>query len=89
MYKATGGGGFFRLFPYKISKAMINYVNKNEKQPCVFYFHPWELDVEQPVVSGLNIKTRFRHYLNLNKMENRLEKLLKDFRWNRMDAVYL
>jgi polysaccharide deacetylase family protein (PEP-CTERM system associated) len=84
-----GGGGFFRLFPYKISKAMINSVNKNEKQPCVFYFHPWELDVDQPVVSGLNIKTRFRHYLNLNRMENRLEQLLKDFKWNRIDAVYL
>ncbi len=84
-----GGGGFFRLFPYKLSKAMINHVNKKEEQSCVFYFHPWELDAKQPVVSGLNIKTRFRHYLNLNRMENRLERLLKDFKWSRMDAVYL
>lgn len=84
-----GGGGFFRLFPYKLSKSMIDYVNKREAQSCVFYFHPWELDVNQPVVSGLNIKTRFRHYLNLNRMEFRLEQLLKDFKWSRMDAVYL
>ena len=84
-----GGGGFFRLFPYLVSKSMIRHVNKVEKQPCVFYFHPWELDANQPVIKGLNIKTRFRHYLNLNRMEIRLEQLLKDFKWSRMDAVYL
>lgn len=84
-----GGGGYFRLFPYRLSRWAINRVNRVERQPCNFYFHPWEIDPAQPRVAGIDAKTRFRHYLNLQKMEARLHRLLDDFRWDRMDKVYL
>ncbi|NKB37597.1 MAG: DUF3473 domain-containing protein [Gammaproteobacteria bacterium] len=84
-----GGGGFFRLFPYMISRKMIEHVNQKEQEPCMFYFHPWEIDIDQPVVKGLNFKSRFRHYLNLKKMNTRLTRLLDDFTWGRVDSVYL
>ena len=84
-----GGGGFFRLYPYGLSKAAYRYINTVEKQSGIFYFHPWEIDPEQPKQQGISFKTRFRHYLNLNDMENRLQKLLQDFSWNTMEAVFL
>jgi len=84
-----GGGGYFRLYPYLFSRFMIKHVNSKEGQPCVFYFHPWELDVGQPRQEGLNIKTRIRHYLNIGKMQNRLNRLLNDFSWERMDKILL
>lgn len=83
-----GGGGYFRLFPFLLSKYMINGVNSREKRPCVFYFHPWELDPEQPRVNGLDIKTRFRHYKNLDRMQSKLKTLLKTFSWGRMDYIF-
>jgi hypothetical protein len=55
----------------------------------MFYFHPWEIDPGQPRVRGVNIKTRFRHYVNLNRMESRLRRLLLDFRWGRADRIFL
>ena len=84
-----GGGGFFRFYPYAISKWAFNRVNNNERQAGIFYFHPWEIDPDQPKQSGLNIKTRIRHYLNLNKMENRITQLLTDFNWDTMEKVFL
>jgi len=84
-----GGGGYFRFFPYQLSKYMINHVNENEEQACIFYFHPWELDPGQPRQSGISRKTQFRHYLNLDHMESRLKKLLGDFSWGRMDEVFV
>ncbi|MFQ5686364.1 MAG: XrtA system polysaccharide deacetylase [Candidatus Scalindua sp.] len=83
-----GGGGYFRLYPYLFSRFMISHVNNKESMPCIFYFHPWELDVNQPRQEGLNIKTRTRHYLNLNRMESRIKRLLCDFRWDRMDNIF-
>ncbi len=83
-----GGGGWFRFFPYVFSRWAIKHVNEFERQPAIFYFHPWEIDAEQPRQQGLSLKTRFRHYLNLNKMEHRLTCLLKDFEWQRMDSVF-
>ena len=83
-----GGGGYFRLFPYAFSRWMMNRVNKKDSQSCIFYFHPWEIDPEQPKQNGISIKTRFRHYLNLKRMQNRLESLLDDFAWDRMDKVF-
>lgn len=82
-----GGGGYFRLAPYWLSKLAIKRVNQNEKESTIFYFHPWEIDPDQPrqSVSG---KTRFRHYVNLHKMEKKLATLLGDFKWNRVDEVY-
>lgn len=84
-----GGGGYFRLLPYALSRWAMRRVNERDGQACVFYFHPWELDPEQPRVPGIDYKTRFRHYLNLNRMEQRLRALLRDFRWERMDRVFL
>lgn len=84
-----GGGGFFRLYPYFLSHWMIQQINQKERAPCIFYFHPWEIDPQQPRPSGLNIKTKFRHYLNLNRMRTRLDKLIEDFRWQRMDELFL
>ena len=55
----------------------------------MFYFHPWELDPEQPRVPGISAKTRFRHYINLKHTERRLRRLLVDFKWNRVDRVFL
>ncbi len=84
-----GGGGWFRLFPYAFSRWALRQVNQGEQQSAVFYFHPWEVDPDQPRVQDLSAKARFRHYLNLDRMESRLEKLMHDFRWDRMDHVFL
>ena len=84
-----GGGGFFRFYPYFCSKLAYRYINKKEMQPGIFYFHPWEIDPEQPRQHNINIKTRFRHYLNLNKMEQRITNLLGDFNWDTMENVFL
>jgi len=84
-----GGGGFFRFYPYSVSRWLIQRVNQQEHQSTVFYFHPWEIDPQQPKQQGLPLKTRFRHYLNLHRMERRLVRLLQDFEWARMDAIFL
>lgn len=84
-----GGGGFFRLYPYQFSKWAYRYLNAKEKQAGIFYFHPWEIDPEQPRQPNLSFKTRFRHYLNLDRMQNRLNSLLKDFAWDTMRNVFL
>ena len=83
----AGGGGFFRLLPYRASKWAIDRVNRIDRQPAIFYFHPWEIDPQQPRVHGVGAKTRFRHYLNLDRTESRLHRLLADFRWDRIDRV--
>lgn len=85
----ASGGGYFRLMPYELSRRLIARVNKTDRQAAVFYFHPWELDKEQPRVPGISAKTRFRHYVNIHRMENRLKCLLKDFQWGRMDHIFL
>ncbi|NOX92773.1 MAG: DUF3473 domain-containing protein [Gammaproteobacteria bacterium] len=84
-----GGGGFFRLYPYAVSRWALRRVNQNEGQSGMFYFHPWEIDPDQPRQSGVGLKTRFRHYLNLGRMEQRLMALLRDFKWGRMDQIFL
>jgi polysaccharide deacetylase family protein (PEP-CTERM system associated) len=85
----SSGGGYFRLLPYAASRWMLRRVNAIDGQAAVFYFHPWEIDVEQPRVEGIGVKTHFRHYLNLGRMEYRLQRLLADFAWGRMDDVFL
>ena len=84
-----GGGGYFRLLPYRLSRWAMQRVNGTDRMPCVFYFHPWEIDPDQPRQSGISGKTRFRHYLNLRRMTTRIERLLDDFCWGRMDSVFL
>lgn len=83
-----GGGGWFRLFPYGFSRWALRRINEREGQSGLFYFHPWEIDPHQPRPAGLTAKTRFRHYLNLSRMERRLRRLLADFHWGRMDRVF-
>ncbi len=85
----SGGGGYFRLLPYRVFRSALRRINQREGQRCVFFFHPWELDAEQPRQKQASLKSRFRHYLNLGRMEKRLERLLSDFRWGRMDQVFL
>ena len=84
-----GGGGWFRLFPYAFSRWAMKRVNCADGQAGIFYFHPWEIDPEQPRPEGVGIKTRFRHYLNLHRTYDRLERLLQDFQWGRMDDIFL
>ena len=83
-----GGGGFFRLLPYAVSRWAMRRVNRQDGQPCIFYFHPWEVDPGQPRIPDISAKTRFRHYLNLDRMETRLRALTRDFAWDRMDRVF-
>lgn len=85
----AGGGGYFRLMPYPLSRWCIDRVNRVDAQPCVFYFHPWEIDPEQPRQEGISLRTRFRHYVNLSLMEQRIRKLCQDFLWDRMDSLFL
>ncbi|MGH8728170.1 MAG: XrtA system polysaccharide deacetylase [Burkholderiales bacterium] len=85
----AGGGGYFRLFPYALSRSLLRRVNERDGQACIFYFHPWELDPEQPRQNGISFKTRFRHYLNLRRTETRLRRLLADFEWDRVDRIFL
>ena len=85
----SSGGGYFRLLPYALSRWMIRRVNAVDGMPAIFYCHPWEIDHDQPRVAGIDLKTRFRHYVNIGRMEQRLAALLKDFRWGRMDDIFL
>jgi polysaccharide deacetylase family protein (PEP-CTERM system associated) len=85
----AGGGGYFRFFPYAVSRWFLQKVNRDDQSPGIFYFHPWELDPEQPRQSGVGLKTRFRHYINLDRMEKRLQALTRDFQWDRMDHIFL
>jgi len=80
------GGGYFRLFPYAISRWALRQVVETQ-QPAVFYFHPWEIDPGQPRLKGASLKTQFRHYVNLGRTEHKLSRLLSGFRWDRMDRV--
>jgi polysaccharide deacetylase family protein (PEP-CTERM system associated) len=85
----SSGGGYFRLFPYAVSRWLLQSVNQRDGEPAIFYFHPWEIDPEQPRVPGIDIKTRFRHYVNLSRNEAKLCRLLDDLRWDRMDRIFL
>jgi polysaccharide deacetylase family protein (PEP-CTERM system associated) len=73
------GGGYFRLFPYGVTRWGLRHINQQEGLPFVFYLHPWELDPEQPRMVGASSKSRVRHYLNLEKTEERFRRLLRDF----------
>ncbi len=84
-----GGGGYFRLLPYAFSHWAMQRINTHDRQPCIFYFHPWEIDSAQPRQSGLPLKSRLRHYTNLDRMERRVRRLLGDFAWDRIDRVLL
>jgi polysaccharide deacetylase family protein (PEP-CTERM system associated) len=83
-----GGGGYFRLYPYKITEKLVSKYLRQEKQPYSFYFHPWEIDAGQPRLKNAPLKSRFRHYVNLHRTEAKLIRLLDDFNWSTMRDVY-
>lgn len=83
-----GGGGYFRLLPYSLFKWALRRVNEHDRMPAIFYCHPWEIDPGQPRIVGASLKSRFRHYVNLDATEARLGRLLTDFAWGRMDEVF-
>lgn len=86
---AAGGGGFFRVLPYAFSRWAIRQVNRQERRPAVFYFHPWEIDPNQPRVPHAPMRSKLRHYTNLSVMADKLEQLIGDFAWGRMDMIAL
>jgi polysaccharide deacetylase family protein (PEP-CTERM system associated) len=85
----AGGGGYFRLLPYSASRWCLKRVNTLDRQACIFYFHPWEIDPGQPRQQGLTLRTRFRHYVNISSMERRIRALCRDFQWDRLDRLFL
>jgi polysaccharide deacetylase family protein (PEP-CTERM system associated) len=84
---AAGGGGFFRMLPFQFSSWAISRVNSSEQRPAVFYFHPWEIDPDQPRVDNAPLRSRIRHYSKLSVMEAKLTRLLKSHSWGRTDQV--
>jgi polysaccharide deacetylase family protein (PEP-CTERM system associated) len=84
---AAGGGGFFRLLPYAFSRWAIRQVNGQDRRPVIFYFHPWEIDPDQPRVDNAPLRSKLRHYSRLAAMEHKLERVIEEFRWGRVDAV--
>jgi polysaccharide deacetylase family protein (PEP-CTERM system associated) len=87
--RAAGGGGFFRLLPYALSRWCLSQVNDKEKQAGIFYFHPWEVDADQPYQANAPIKSKLRHYTNLKVMRSKVSRVLDDFHWDRVDRVFL
>lgn len=84
---AAGGGGFFRLFPYAFSRWAVRQVNRRDRRPAILYFHPWEIDTEQPRIKTAPLKSRLRHYTNISVMAEKMERLIDDFSWGRMDDL--
>ena len=81
------GGGYFRFFPYWFTRKALSRINRKEKHPFIFYFHPWEVDPGQPRVQGAGAKSRFRHYLNLDRTMDRLKHLLHDFSFQAISSA--
>lgn len=86
--RPCGGGGYFRLLPYSLSRAAVRRINGREQRPAIFYIHPWEVDPAQPRPAGLPLRSRIRHYTGLIATESRLRRLLGDFAWGRVDQVF-
>jgi len=82
------GGGYFRLLPHAVYRTGLARVNRADSMPGIFYFHPWEIDPGQPRIAGAGWKSRLRHYTRLSRMAGGLERILRDFAWDRMDVVY-
>ncbi len=86
MQVPVSGGGYFRIFPYWLTRAGLRRINAKRGQPFVFYMHPWEVDPGQPRFD-VDFVSRFRHYTNLDECEGRLRRLLGDFRFAPMRTV--
>ena len=74
----VGGGGYFRIMPYSLTRRALRRINARDRQPAMVYLHPWELDPDQPRLP-VGPLTRFRHLVNVGKTEARLVRLLGDF----------
>ena len=85
----ASGGGYFRLFPYRLTRWLLDQAYRANRVPAVFYLHPWEVDPDQPRQHQAPFLSRLRHYLNLGLTEDRLRRLLGDFKWARMDRLFL
>ncbi|MGH7031292.1 MAG: XrtA system polysaccharide deacetylase, partial [Stellaceae bacterium] len=85
----ASGGGYFRLFPYPLTRWLLTRAGRAKGRPAIFYLHPWEIDPEQPRQQQAPLRSRFRHYLNLSRTEARLGRLLRNFAWTRMDRLFL
>jgi hypothetical protein len=75
------------VLPYGFSRWAIRQVNRCDGRPAVFYFHPWEIDPEQPRVNAAPLKSKLRHYTNLGAMAGKLRQLVGEFQWGRMDVL--
>ena len=84
---AAGGGGFFRLLPYVLYDRAIRKMQKDDGRGAIFYFHPWEIDPEQPRVEDAPLKSKLRHYTKLKAMRSKLVRAGRDHRWGRMDEL--
>ncbi len=82
----VSGGGYFRIFPYWLTRSSLRRINELEQRPFVFYLHPWEIDADQPRVKA-GWKSRLRHYTNLSRCEQRLRRLLTEFTFAPMREV--
>lgn len=82
------GGGYFRLLPAALYYRGLKRVNQTEHRPGIFYFHPWEVDPDQPRIPNCGWKSRVRHYTNLSRMAPALDRLLRAFAWDRMDRAF-
>jgi len=85
--EVTTGGGFFRLLPNRLADDAIRAMNQRAAQPAVFYFHPWEIDPDQPRVANAPFKSRLRHYARLGAMAGKLRRLVRDHHWGRVDHI--
>jgi len=85
----ASGGGYFRLLPYSLTRRLLLQAGRANRSPAIFYLHPWEIDPEQPRQHSAPWLSRFRHYLNLDRTEPRLRRLLRTFAWTRMDRLFL
>jgi polysaccharide deacetylase family protein (PEP-CTERM system associated) len=83
----AGGGGFVRVLPYAFSRWAMARVNARDERPVIFYFHPWEVDEGQPRMAHAPLKSRLRHYTNIDKMAGKLTRMLNEFEWGRMDHL--
>jgi polysaccharide deacetylase family protein (PEP-CTERM system associated) len=83
------GGGFFRLFPGVLTHWAIAGINRDERRPVIFYFHPWEIDPDQPRVSRAPVRSKLRHYSRLGAMAGKIRGLIRQHDWDRVDAVLM
>ena len=84
---AAGGGGFFRLLPYGLYKWSIRKMHREDGRGAIFYFHPWEIDPDQPRVTNAPVRSKLRHYTNLGHMRAKLLRAGQEFNWGRVDEL--